>query len=486
MRNKLVIPAFALALLVPLAIPLAPARADLLADNIVSDADMENAGSMSLAQIQDFLMRKGTLASYFAADTDGTVRTAAEIIWRVANTYSISPKFLLALIQREQSLVEDPDPTQKQYDWATGFGVCDSCSMSDPDVVVWKGFGKQVESAAKQIRDHYLPEIASSGVTVSGIGPGVGKTIDGTTVIPANAATAVLYTYTPHLTGNLNFANIWKRWFGLSFPDGTLAKVKGSTDIWLINGGEKHKFASLAVFRSRFDDSDVVTVQQSDLDSYPDGTPISFPNFSIVQGPDGSTYLLDGDSKRLIASTEVFRKLGFNPMELQDATADELAQYSDGPEITLDSSYPTGALLQDKGTGGVYWVEDGVKYPIWDKSILKDRFSGKTITPTDAAQLADLQTGDPVRFSDGTLIGVKGESTVYVIEHGDRRPIANEETFERLGWNWANVIWTDMRVASLQPLGEPVDIGESAAPSEVAEAPTDSSSTATTTIAALE
>jgi len=430
-----------------------------LVNNLVSDRDMTDANAMTLGQIQDFLMKKGTLASFFAADTDGVVRTASEIIWRVSKTYSISPKFLMALIQREQSLIEDPSPALKQYDWATGFGVCDSCAKDDPDVVVWKGFGKQVESAARQIRNRYLPDIDTKGVTVSGIGPGVGKTIDGTTVVPANKATAVLYTYTPHLHGNLNFANIWKRWFSLSYPDGTLVQADGSKDVWLISNGEKRKFASKAVFHSRFNDYEVLSVNQTDLDSYSEGAPIKFANYSIVSAPDGSNYLLDGDAKRHIASPDVFRKLGFNPEELEDATVDELAAYADGPEITVASSFPTGALLQDKKTGGVYWAQDGIKYPIWSKDVLNERFPKKTITGASAEQLVSLPTGDPVKFSDGTLVGAKGQAGVYVIEHGLRRPIPNEDIFNRIGWKWNNIIWTTEKVLALHPEGSPLDLG---------------------------
>jgi hypothetical protein len=447
-------------LLLALAIPLSPAAAASPPDFLLADRDLTDASAMDLAEIQNFLAHKGTLANYFGPDTDGTVRTAAEMIWRVAELYTISPKFLMALIQREQSLIEDPSPQPKQYDWATGFGVCDSCSKDDPNVLVWKGFGKQVESAAKQIRDHYLPDLDAKGTTVSGIGPGVARVIDGVTVVPANRATAVLYTYTPHLNGNLNFANIWKRWFSLAYPDGTLAKVQGIKDVWLLAGGVKRRFATVGAFRSRFQDSDVVTVDAQDLDNYAAGQPIKYPNYSLLQGPDGNTYLLDGDAKRRIASAEVFRKLGFNPEEVVTAAADDLGAYNDGPEITLQSQYPTGSLLQDRKTGGVYWAQDGVKYPIIAREIMDERFPKKPIQPASKEQLASLPSGEPVRFSDGALIAAKGSPTVYVIEHGERRQIRSEAVFKRYGWKWSSVIRTSPAVAEIHPLGEPLDLDQ--------------------------
>lgn len=431
-------------------------------NDLVSDHDMTDASSMDLSQLFSFLSSKGgTLAYRYFPDTDGVVKTAAEIIERVATTYVISPKFLLALLQREQSLVEDPSPRPSQFDWATGFAVCDSCSTTDPSVLAWKGFANQVDAAAKQIRVHYLPDLQTKGVTVSGIGPGVTKTIDGTPVTPANKATAVLYTYTPHLHGNINFANIWQRWFSLSFPDGSLVRTADSADIWLVDGGRKRRFASKTAFSTRYPSTaGVLTVSAQDLDAYPAGPEIRFANWSLLRGPDGTAYLLDGDSKRKIASPEVFRKIGFNPDEVEDATADDLAAYADGPDVTIESSYPTGALLQIK-TGGVYYVQDGVKHPIPSKAVLDARFPKKPIQTATMDQMKAYPDGDPVTFADGTLFGVKGQAAIYVVEHGMRRPIASEKAFHAYGWQWRNVMWTDQATADLHPLGEPVDAAES-------------------------
>ena len=159
---------------------------------ILSDADLTDSQAMDLNQIQAFLER-GTLATYQAPDWEGRTRYAADIIWRTAQQHAINPRFLLVLLQKEQSLVEDSDPTQKQYDWATGYAVCDDCSMNDGSLSRWQGFGKQVNSAAMQFTEGYMADIAQSGVTAGKYGPDLPVTIDGTTVTPENAATAAMY-----------------------------------------------------------------------------------------------------------------------------------------------------------------------------------------------------------------------------------------------------------------------------------------------------
>ncbi len=102
-------------------------------NEIVSDSDFFRVADMSEQDIQEFLERKSsTLARYRARDIDGLEKSAAAIIHRAATDHGISPRVLLVLLQKEQSLIESQSPSQYSFDWATGFGVCDSCSVADP------------------------------------------------------------------------------------------------------------------------------------------------------------------------------------------------------------------------------------------------------------------------------------------------------------------------------------------------------------------
>ena len=100
-------------------------------------------------------------------------------------------------------------------------------------------------------------------------------------------------------------------------------------------------------------------------------------------------------------------------------------------------------------------VEDGIKQPLMSRDVLDNRFAGWAIVPKTPEDLEQYQTGDPVKFQDGTL--VKGpEPDVYVISEGERRPIPSEEVFLGLGWQWENIIVTDQRTLDLHPLGDTV------------------------------
>lgn len=456
---------------------------------IISDQEITNSGAMSLSEIQKFLEdRGGYLATYRTTDYFGVIRSAAEIIYNAAtNNYdcsginvnnpqdfeetkakcrkiSINPRFLLVLLQKEQSLIESKSPRSSQLDWATGYGCPDNAPCGER----WRGFGRQVNSAALQFYDymvnprHYRYQVGQS-YTVSNAGSGY----DPMVIIPANRATAALYNYTPHVyNGNYNFWRIWQRYFTQVYPDGSLLQAENDEVVYLIQSGQKRPFASRGALVSRFDPRKIVVVKAADLQGYPTGEPIKFQQYALVQAPSGAIYLLVDDKRRGFVSQQAFAKMGFNRQEVVKGTWEELAAYKESTPITTTSTYPTGALLQNKKTGGVYWVEEGQKKPLLDRILLTTKFVNRRIIPTDEKDLEAYTNGDPVVFDDGNLIKVDGDANVYILDHGQKRLIASGRIFKYLGYNWHNIITINQQHFELYPLGQiiednlPVDYGQ--------------------------
>ena len=434
------------------ATPFASSAAVFNPNFLISDEEFTNIFSMDLGQIQEFLSR-GSLATYMTEDLDGKKRYAADIIWRTAQRNGVNPQVILVMLQKEQSLVLDPDPSEDQLDWAMGYAVCDSCTHDDPTIQRFRGFAKQVNSATLQFSEGYLTDLAANGETVTGLAPGQATLIDDVTVIPANNATAALYTYTPHLHGNQNFVTLWQQWFIRHYPGGSLLQNKENGAVWLIQYDERRPITSRTAFVSRFADKNIISVDPSELEVYPIGSPISLPNYSLLHAENGDIYLLVDDAIRHITSMEAFRSIGFNTDDLIDVTEDDLQGYTLGEPITSDSLYPQGVLLQDTKTGGVFYVENGEKFPILSREILTARFVGRPLIPTKPSELDVYPKGNPVLFSDGTLMGVKGSPEVFFISEGKRRPILNGTIFETFGWKWENVIWTNEASILVHPLG---------------------------------
>lgn len=407
---------------------------------------------MSRERIQKFLENQiGTLSKY-QAEVFGVLKPASDIIYDAAQYYQISPKFLIVLLQKEQSLVTDSDPSQGQYDWATGYGVCDSCSKSDPDIQKFKGFFNQLNWASKRNRQ-YINEAGRWQFQVGGT-----YLIDGVLVTMENQATVNLYTYTPHIHGNELFHDLWHRWFTPLYPDGSLLQVSGQPGVYLIKDGKKRPFWSKSAFLASYNQKNVIKVSQSELDIYDDGKPIKYAEYSLLQGPDGNIYLITDNQKRLIESEEVFRNIGFNPEEVVAVEQADLDSYSDGEPVTLNSIYPTGTLLQSKQTGGVTFVQNGVQHPIWSKEILKSSFPGRRPSLVDESEMIKYPKGDPVLFRDGDLVTSPGTNSVYVISNGQKRPIASADAFNSLGYKWANIIRTNDKSISIHPDGPAITI----------------------------
>src|SRR4030042_5125152 len=248
---------------------------DFYPNQIISNGDLLEYEAMNINDIQTFLNNQnGILKNFKIFDNFGIERTATEIIYNASQTYKVNPKWILATLQKEQSLVTNPIPTQKNIDWAMGYAVCDSCSVDDPALAMFKGFAMQVDRATWRIKYYYEnPEKFNFRV-------GQLYNIDGMDVLPFNQATANLFNYTPHIHGNYNFWNIWNRWFAKIYTDGSLLKQEGQSQVYLISDGKRRPFWSKVALASRFDTLQIKEISRNDLLRYPEGYPIKYPNYS--------------------------------------------------------------------------------------------------------------------------------------------------------------------------------------------------------------
>ena len=210
---------------------------------IVSNANMRAAGSMSAADVQSFLNTKaGPLKSKsFARHNGGATATAAQIIWEAAQQWGISPKVLLTMLQKEQSLIDAPttgQTLQYRFDWAVGMGVPDSTGRD----YFFQGFGNQLWYCASRLDGYgelknHEPTYPRTDIRYIDRWTGSGDTqYMPTGVAPTNISTWKLYVYNPSVTGNSNFWTIYNRYFGDpnagdTLPPTTTASVEASYNI---------------------------------------------------------------------------------------------------------------------------------------------------------------------------------------------------------------------------------------------------------------
>lgn len=236
------------------------------AANLISDSNFTNYGVMSTSSIQSFLESKNSglatykdyeycgsssgahysfYKTYYACDGGTSSNkhskskvSAAEIIHDAAHAYKISPRAILATLQKEQSLVTNPNPTQSDINCAMGYNSCSGFS----------GFFLQVDNGTWQFRVYielmnnrsywgYDPSSypcasghdvdSSNNLYSTGLYPGRTVTFynpggSSRTIKIVNSATAALYCYTPYVgpysatgySGSYNFVISYEQWWG--------------------------------------------------------------------------------------------------------------------------------------------------------------------------------------------------------------------------------------------------------------------------------
>ncbi len=222
--------------------------------SIISDYNFFNPNAMTEADIQSFLEHRDCVAQpdapclweyredttaepaqgdgHCAAYRPAADERASRIIAKVATACTISPRVLLVLLQKEQSLLTRP--TASGYLRATGYGCPDT---ADCDTEYF-GFFNQVYRAAWQFRQYTQEPERAYKVGIVDVGYNPDTSCGATPVRIENQATANLYNYTPYQPnraalanpgsdgdgcsthGNLNFWLFYNDWFGPSRQDG--------------------------------------------------------------------------------------------------------------------------------------------------------------------------------------------------------------------------------------------------------------------------
>ena len=207
---------------------------------LISNAVFTNTKTMNASQIQSFLSSKGG----GIAKKTWNGKRASQIIYEASQTWGINPQVILATLQKEQSLITDPSPSTIQYRSAMGYGCPDAEDCNSE----YGAFTSQIVNGTWQLRFNYErakgnnswynPNISyacKAGDTGNnppfynnGLFPGNKVTFDSAgslankTITIANAATASLYCYTPHVgpysetgySGSYNFVTSFESWFG--------------------------------------------------------------------------------------------------------------------------------------------------------------------------------------------------------------------------------------------------------------------------------
>jgi hypothetical protein len=219
--------ALTLAIVASLGVVQQAAAATYNPEIIISNDNMRNANAMSEKQIQALLeTQTGPLKSLVTSDYAGVNRKASTIIWQACQAWNISPKVMLTMLQKEQSLLTRTTLKTNTLSRAIGAGCPNATTNRYP------GFGRQMWNGARLLDSYgesstvvpkYYPDIVRTDIYRK---PNV-------TLHMKNIATYKLFCYNPSIgasapygdlsaqasscTGNANFWLIYRRYFGSTF-----------------------------------------------------------------------------------------------------------------------------------------------------------------------------------------------------------------------------------------------------------------------------
>ena len=194
-------------------------------DDLITDVNFTDSYCLTQADVQSFLATQpGILATYRAADHRGVKRSAAAIIYLAARAWQVSPKVIIATLQKEQGLLSATSPSTSALQWAMGCGCPDSGGRD----TTYEGFGKQVWYGAESLHDD---GVGWSAGTTKACGDG--------SVDPTNQSTYALYVYTPWIGlaggGNKLFWTLYLQYFGSPLAVDRIAPtttVHGADELW--------------------------------------------------------------------------------------------------------------------------------------------------------------------------------------------------------------------------------------------------------------
>ncbi|PIU01670.1 hypothetical protein COT68_01970 [bacterium (Candidatus Torokbacteria) CG09_land_8_20_14_0_10_42_11] len=418
-------------------------------DYLLSDSELYSCNLKTESQVQRFLNSENSCLANYTVDED----KAAGVIAGAAKEYEVSTCWILTTLQKEQSLIKSSEArSERALDYAMGF-ACPSGGSCDER---YKGFKKQVESAAWQIRNRYLayPENYTFQKGKKS------KTEDGEYVCPKNIATAVNYNYTPVVGdgvthgANRNFVlswQSWRNWFSLTHPAGNLIQATGSKAVYLTiyneaeERVEKMMITNLSVFKARgYNFSRVINVDQGEVDGYPNSSiRLTYPNGTLIRGSGPAIYVIENNRKRHIANLKVLTDLGYRISNARKISDSELASIPGGPSVQSGVKKIDGTLIRTKASPAIYILDEGKRRHIAEWNVFTaNGYSWKDVKTISDAEMASYSQGSPMVLNDGLIVQAKGRPGVYAVESGRLRLVKNMETFKSLGyqWNWVKTV----------------------------------------------
>lgn len=416
------------------------------------------------------------------------LRTAAELIYDAGSKWGLNPQVLLVMLQKEQSLITgsfsaDSD-LQRALDRAVGFGCPDYEGCGD----IFLGFYRQLFGSFDVSQNRWLGAAASLmksfRAEVGGVRVGRGPMVDanGTTfgrpvvrtsrkgdtvtfdntlngydgILPrqtvtlSNLATAALYRYTPHVfNGNYNFWKFYSAWF--KYPNGTVIQKTADTLQYVIDNGAKRPFSAFVASQRKIKIDTVITVSQTEFDSYPLEKPLPPLDQTLIKGDMEVTVFVVGDSSKHPISGPVFAQRKFSFAKVITLAQAEVDSYQTGSFETPNN----GTLVKGQIGATVYIIDAGLKRQISGEIFKARKLSFKNIMILTDVEVAGIPSGPFLVPPEQVAFRSRNDPTVWWFRDNLKHSVS-AFVFKQRGVNTFPMLsLSDEEIASI-PIGNPL------------------------------
>jgi hypothetical protein len=430
-----------------------PARAATGADfdpgMIISDAKFYDGAAMTQGEVASFLRdRVPRCGSGYVCLRDYVVSTparagdtrctglqasrlsAADIVYWVGRACGVSQEALLVLLEKEQGLVTDSTPSDRQYRSAMGYGCPDTAACDS----TYYGFFNQVYNAAHQFKVYQATptrwnyQAGRSNRILWHPNAACGSS----SVTIRNQATAGLYIYTPYQPnaaalrnlygtgdscssyGNRNFWRLFTDWFGPTAegPLSSFVKTASSGAVYLVVGSTKHPLPDWSVYLALQSLGPITTVSEARLASLGTGRPAS----ALVRDPrTGEVALVEGGTRHPFASCALVDAYGYSCGAAVDLDAGQLSR--------VPSAAPVSDYFVTAGSSAVYYLTESKRFPVesWASLLALNGGRAPYIATMSAAAAGRWALGRTL-VAPGTLMkGPGAGDQVFLADGLDRR-----------------------------------------------------------------
>ncbi len=416
------------------------------------------------------------------------LRTAAELIYDSSTKWGLNPQVMIVMLQKEQSLItgtfSSDAKLQNALDKAVGFGCPDDQPCGD----IFIGFYRQLFGTFDSQGSRWLGTAASLmksfNAQINGVRLGRGPAVDGSSqtfgkpivrvarkgdtvifdnktsgydgvaatqsVTLQNFATAALYRYTPHVF-NGNY-NFWKFYSAwFKYPNGTIIARVGDTVQYVIDNGTKRPFSTFVATQRKLNLTNVVAVSQTEFDSYPLEKPLPPLDGTLIKGDVDPTIFLIQDSAKHPISAPVFTQRKLSAAKVITVSQAEVDSYDVGSNVPPVD----GTLILGVTDTTVYIIDAEQKRPISGAVFKARKLSFAKIMKLSDAEVVGIPTGPYLTPPEKTAFKSQSDATIWWYRDNLKHSVSAFVFKQRGVKNFPMLSLSDAEVANI-PTGAPL------------------------------